>query len=426
MSKIFKANNRVLAVKRPNGDWHQPVPVLHVPDANTILFTTAAGIVDESLITTVNMLVVLLKNTGIWNKLLAIYPMVGGTERAHKFNLKDARNVNAAYRLTFVNNVVHDDIGVNWNGVSYAVTHLDLPSTASASIGYYTTRASTTPNDVAIGTSVNVCEFYLQQKNGDSNSVYASFSTYALTGRFTTGLLQGATHLGMARLYHNGILANSSICDSATIAADIYINGYHQVTGVEPTASTNAPCSFAYIGNGLSEAENLSLYNIIQDFQASLYRAVYTPPLGYTGIVAPAPYEEPVSVLYNDPRITKAGQWGLFNSLTGMTFCQNAARDGSVFLQIQVYAFVATTVDFYLWKDAGADAGTFDVQVDNVTIGAPVSVWNGVNDYRDFKMASVVLTPGTHSVKIRLAQNIRPDVTQGNSIYFHEFRLSTS
>jgi hypothetical protein len=36
---------------------------------------------------------------GIWRKTHAIYPLLGGTASAHKFNLKDPRDLNAAYRL---------------------------------------------------------------------------------------------------------------------------------------------------------------------------------------------------------------------------------------------------------------------------------------------------------------------------------------
>ena len=47
----------------------------------------------------VNNLVLDLKKYGLWTKMKAIYPIVGGNAWSHKFNLKDPRDVDSAYRL---------------------------------------------------------------------------------------------------------------------------------------------------------------------------------------------------------------------------------------------------------------------------------------------------------------------------------------
>ena len=46
-------------------------------------------------------LVTSLKQTNLWNKMLIIYPFVGGNANSHKFNLKDPRDDNGAFRLQF-------------------------------------------------------------------------------------------------------------------------------------------------------------------------------------------------------------------------------------------------------------------------------------------------------------------------------------
>lgn len=426
MDRILKANGRVLVVKRTNGQWYQPRTLFFVPDPNTILFVTAAGITDDGQVEAVNTLIVALKNTGLWNNLLAIYPMIGGTEQAHKFNLKDARDADDAYRLTFMDNPFHNEVGVNWNGTSYAKTHLTVPSIANASIGYYTTRPSTTSDDVSIGTSLNHNEFYLQQSNLIHDGVYATGGSYVILPRFTTGLLAGTSYQGGNYLYYNGIQVGWSNAISSAPAPDIYLNGYHTVDGSTPTNMTDAPCSFAFIGSGLSATENLTLYNIIQSFQTSLNRVIYTPPLAFAGVVTPLATEQLVSVLYNDSRINKVGNWNLLSNSSGVIYPMNTTQDGSVYLTVDVFAVAPTTVDLYFWKDSGDYAGTFDVQVDGVTVVAPISVYNAVNDYSDFKMATTSITPGLHQIKIRLVQNIRPDVTTGQSFYFHSLELSAT
>ena len=57
------------------------------PDAQA--FLTAAGITDATITSAINTLVVDLKGYNIWTKMKAVYPFVGGTAAAHKFNLKN-------------------------------------------------------------------------------------------------------------------------------------------------------------------------------------------------------------------------------------------------------------------------------------------------------------------------------------------------
>ena len=70
-------------------------------DTDAQAFITAAGITDTTQQSAINSLVTNLKGYGIWSKMKAIYPMVGGTANAHKFNLKDSRDLDAAFRLGF-------------------------------------------------------------------------------------------------------------------------------------------------------------------------------------------------------------------------------------------------------------------------------------------------------------------------------------
>ncbi len=49
----------------------------------------------------INTLVEALKSASIWTKIKAIYPMIGGVASSHKYNLKDPRDLDAAFRLTF-------------------------------------------------------------------------------------------------------------------------------------------------------------------------------------------------------------------------------------------------------------------------------------------------------------------------------------
>ena len=90
-----------------------PPAQLYDPDAQA--FFDAAGIVDTTQKLAVNQLVINLKLTGIWVKMFAIYPFVGGSSTTHKWNLKDPRDLDVAFRLTFFGGWIHSLTGAKPN-----------------------------------------------------------------------------------------------------------------------------------------------------------------------------------------------------------------------------------------------------------------------------------------------------------------------
>jgi hypothetical protein len=76
-----------------------PKPFVYDTDAQA--FFTGSGITDTVQKTAINDLVIALKKDSLWNKFVALYPMVGGNSASTSFNLKDPRNVDAAYRITW-------------------------------------------------------------------------------------------------------------------------------------------------------------------------------------------------------------------------------------------------------------------------------------------------------------------------------------
>ena len=99
-------------------------------DADAQAFITAAAITDSTQQNAINTLVLALKGYSIWTKFKAIYPIVGGTASQHKYNLKDPRDLDAAFRLTFATGWTHSVNGMLPNGTTaFADTKL-IPSTA--------------------------------------------------------------------------------------------------------------------------------------------------------------------------------------------------------------------------------------------------------------------------------------------------------
>jgi hypothetical protein len=92
-------------------------------DSDAQAFFTANTGLGATIENAINDLVVGLKADGLWSKFYAIYPMVGGTASSHKWNLKDPRDLDAAFRLVFSGTITHDANGVTGNGTNgYADT----------------------------------------------------------------------------------------------------------------------------------------------------------------------------------------------------------------------------------------------------------------------------------------------------------------
>ena len=103
-------------------------------DTDAQAFITAAGITDSTQQNAINQLVLDLKSYSLWTKMSAIYPFVGGTSTTHKFNLKDPRDLDVAYRLAFFGGWTHNANGITGNGTN---TYADTFSFSYRTIGVY-------------------------------------------------------------------------------------------------------------------------------------------------------------------------------------------------------------------------------------------------------------------------------------------------
>jgi len=202
------------------------------PDAQA--FITATGITDSTQQGAINQLVLDLKSANIWSKMQIIYPIVGGTATTHKYNLKDPRDLDAAYRLSFSGTFVHSANGANasvTSPVSYADTHW-IPSNQTFTNGvhwsaniYSEGSASLYNMGIAQSGDWAIINDYgannLDYWNAGSGS-YLTASTASGTG-YTLGTSNGSN---VKALYVDGSSAASntagSISSSQTIAAYIW------------------------------------------------------------------------------------------------------------------------------------------------------------------------------------------------------------
>jgi hypothetical protein len=248
------------------------------PDAQA--FITAAAITNPTQQSAIDQLVISLKTYGIWTKLKAIYPMVGGSASSHKFNLKNPLDTNAAFRLVFNGGWTHSSNGAQPNGINgYADTFL-IPSTQlsvnSTSISYYSRTSGAT--GFPYGTNdAGFTNRTLLQLAGSTN--YVAIYT-APAGYFAYG---GANSLSLltanrtANNISNFWAANTKKATDSNLSTGLPTKAiYFASNDNNGTADNycNAQCAFASIGNGLSDTEASNLYTAVQAFQTTLGRNV--------------------------------------------------------------------------------------------------------------------------------------------------------
>jgi hypothetical protein len=270
-------------LERRNGRF---LPVLEGdPDAQAFFTRVAAagGILSENEEFAVTQLVIQMKADGIWDKMKAIYPMVGASAAACAQNLKSS-----SFTGTFTAGWTFASTGTTPNGTSaYMDTGL-TPSTALGSINnVHLSMYSRTQNSSVSGhnmgvdqsaNSLNLAQYFAAVSvklfmNGEYPTNAAEFNETN-----TLGLAIGsATSSTSRKLYFNGSLLNT---DTNTQLTNLPTStlllgcGRDQSAGGIPAYFTPHQNSFSSIGEGLTDTEASNFYTAVQAFQTTLSRNV--------------------------------------------------------------------------------------------------------------------------------------------------------
>jgi hypothetical protein len=248
------------------------------PDAQA--FLNAAGITDATITTAINTLVIQLKAIGVWAKLKAIYPFVGGTASTHKFNLKDPRDLDVAFRLVFLGGVTHSTNGALPNGTNgYAETYLanNLMAQIDIHIAYYS-RTNATPADrVVMGSHTGVFQgtfIYPRTSAGNifskvNNSAFINVANANSQGFYIA--TKNTTTFNQIEVYKNATqYVNPSAPASNHISNTIQLFRFGDFAG----DYSNHQSALASIGDGLTPTEAANYYTAVQAFQTTLGRQV--------------------------------------------------------------------------------------------------------------------------------------------------------
>ena len=260
-------------------------------DSDAQAFLTAAAITDATISNAINALVVKMKADGIWTKMDAVYPFVGGSSSAHAVNLKNP----GTFNLTFNGTWTHSVTGGKPNGTDgYADTgyipRVNLTQFSSA-IGLYSRDNPTlTASEYRVMMGV--------QKAGiDTSLVYYNASStdrlFGAAGSNTNSgfnesvienpktsynrlLVVSRTGASVIKMFRNGSqISTTNTTTTAENNPETY-KVYLGAQNVNGTASyfSNIEFAFAFMGDGLADAEVANLATAVNTLQTTLGRNV--------------------------------------------------------------------------------------------------------------------------------------------------------
>lgn len=257
------------------GDTGAVVGYKNLDDA-VVEFVAATGITDLTIIDSLQTLVVSLKNNNIWDKLLAIYPFVGGTSTTNKYNLKDARDLDAAYRIDFQSNFSFASTGVTGNGLGSARTFLnpsiDLSQNSFSVVMYSRTNSDNTSYD--FGATNGTSGISAQSRNGGrmyvrgATSIEIDGASSSSAGLFYVRRTASSSFQFKPANFSLGGEFNGTITSTTLPNEEMYFGGL--------SGSNYSTREYAWlsIGDGLTSTEAINLGNAVITFQTDLSRNV--------------------------------------------------------------------------------------------------------------------------------------------------------
>lgn len=251
-------------------------------DPEAQAFITAAGITDATQQVAINTLVLSLKADGLWTKMSAIYPMVGGTATTHKFNLKNPLDTNAAFRLTFNGGWTHSSTGALPNGTNGWANTFLIPNTSlsqdSAHVSFYSRTNIASGVDIGSSNAGFPGGIYILNRysadlrnyiNLHGASSIIEFSGYARGDGFFCLRRNNSTQIINSR---NAV--NTTYLQPSTIKTTFSISISTLNNGGSNTLYSARECAFASIGDGLTDTDAANLRTNVQVFQTALNRQV--------------------------------------------------------------------------------------------------------------------------------------------------------
>ena len=249
--------------------------------ARTSAFATATGITDVTILGALNTFDLGLISNSLDTKMKAVYPFLGGTSTTHKYNFMDSADSNGAFRLSFNGGWTHSANGITGNLVNTFADTFFIPSAQlTLTSGHYSIYSRTNVNETSIDLGVlnvsvnnNVHQIITRLTDQQTYS-YASTNTgITLANTDSRGLYTLNRNSGTNTTAFKNV---TKVADAAMTAGlpstSVFIGARNQGgSGIIPSSRQY---SFSSIGDGLTDGEATTFYNLVQAMQTSLSRQV--------------------------------------------------------------------------------------------------------------------------------------------------------
>jgi hypothetical protein len=252
----------------------------------TNAFLYASEITDNTQKIAVNTLVNDLKIAGIWTKMKAVYPLVGGTASTHKWNLVNPQDTNAAYRLSFIGGWTHSSTGALPNGTNgYADTFLNANTilqqfshhhafyhnTDSSGTGLRSMGGAQSSSSVNFRTTIESSGTVLTFRDLGLTNAETPVTASSLKG-FRASSRTANNNMFIVKADGTSTTSTTTTTTNALPALNCYLAA-HNSSGAGANYAIMS-IAFHSLGDGLSAAEGLSLRNAVLTYNTTLGRQV--------------------------------------------------------------------------------------------------------------------------------------------------------
>jgi hypothetical protein len=246
--------------------------------ARTQAFLTATGITDATIISALNAMDLALISAGLLpsgtgaGKIKALYPIVGGSATAHKYNFVDPRDLDAAFRMNFFGGWTHTANGAAANGTNAnANSYFQMTSSFQNNVHWYVYQrfaaGNGSPSIVANPNSNNI-NFYtnfnseLYARLNGAGGPHGS-SASPIKGFFASRLNSSDILVGK-----DGTYTTYAQTSAAPNNEELYLGGNGNI------GWSDNEFAFFTLGEGLTNSEGISLNSACVTFQTTLGRNV--------------------------------------------------------------------------------------------------------------------------------------------------------
>ena len=265
-------------------------------DVNASRYLDVLNITDSNTRNSINNFTVNLKENNIWGKMSGIYPFIGDTADANKYNLKDPRDLDSSFRLDFegAGTIHSSNSGVNFAGSNDYANVFFNPS--SNLTGYPVHLSFLSLSDSAADTIDMGCvpndltnpRLTVSLEYNSPNEAYFDSYSYS-NGRvaITTPLIFSKAFYAASRITPSSgfmMLFNSSttptksdrnttdITSSAKPNLNIFLGAVNKAGTPFYESTSNRKFGFFSVGDGLTSGECVNLYSAVKQLQYDLNR----------------------------------------------------------------------------------------------------------------------------------------------------------